>query len=73
MNLLDIADARDMIQAEIHIAVQDQGNHDTLTNALNALSGSEVAEVADRVTAITAEKAQVTYAILAGWIIPELA
>ena len=73
MNLLDIADARDMIQAEIHIAVQDQGNHDTLTNALNALSGSEVAEVADRVTALTAEKVQVTYAILAGWISSELA
>ncbi len=71
--LLDISDARDMIQSEIHIAVQDQDNHLALTNALGALQDSKVEEVAEFIGALRAENAQLTYAILAGWILPESA
>ena len=68
MNELQLQWARDLIQQEIDIAVQDQGNHTELSYALRWLTTEKVAVLLERIEELQANGKPVTYELLASAI-----
>ncbi len=68
MNELELQSARDAIQQEIDIVVQDQGNHTELSYALRWLTTDKVSALLDRIQELQTAGKPVTYELLASAI-----
>lgn len=68
MNELQLQWARDLIQQEIDIAVQDQGNHTELSYALRWLTTDKVTALLAHIEELQASGKPVTYELLASAI-----